>query len=97
MNELQETQTKPEAGLLLGAASCSAAGVESEVCSSCEGYGSIAYNPNLNPNAFPATATAKCTHCGGTGSVEKAKPQPNEPSSLMAGDSHGGAQKEESK
>jgi DnaJ-class molecular chaperone len=55
---------------------CSAAGIESEVCEYCEGYGSISYNPNLNPNAFPATATAKCTHCGGTGSVEKAKPQP---------------------
>ena len=52
--------------------------VGSEACSSCEGYGSISYNPNLNPNAFPATASAKCTHCGGTGSVDKAKPQPNE-------------------
>lgn len=58
----------------------SAAEVEAEVCSSCEGYGSISYNPNLNPNAFPATATAKCTHCGGTGSVEKTKPQPNDKS-----------------
>jgi|APGre2960657373_1045057.scaffolds.fasta_scaffold124006_2 DnaJ-class molecular chaperone len=60
-----------------GAAHGSAAEVESEVCSSCEGYGSISYNPNLNPNAFPATASAKCTHCGGTGRVEQAKPQPN--------------------
>ena len=54
------------------------AGVESAVCEYCEGVGSISYNPNLNPNAFPATATAKCTHCGGTGSVEKTKPQPND-------------------
>jgi len=56
----------------------SPAEAESEVCSFCNGLGSITYNPNLNPNAFPATASAKCTHCGGTGSVEKAKPQPNE-------------------
>ena len=61
----------------LSSARCSDAGVESEVCSSCDGYGSISYNPNLNPNAFPATASAKCTHCGGTGRVEQAKPQPN--------------------
>ena len=56
---------------------CCAAGVESEVCSSCEGYGSITYNPNLNPNAFPATASAKCTHCGGTGRIELRQPQHN--------------------
>lgn len=62
----------------LGAAHGSAAGVESEACEYCEGVGSISYNPNLNPNAFPATATAKCRHCDGTGSVEKAKPQPND-------------------
>lgn len=54
-----------------------AADVESEICSYCDGYGSISYNPNLNPNAFHATTTAKCTHCGGTGSVERAKPQSN--------------------
>lgn len=60
------------------AADGSAAEVESGVCSSCEGYGSITYNPNLNPNAFPAMASAKCTYCSGTGRVEKAKPQPNE-------------------
>lgn len=45
-------------------------GVESEICSSCDGYGSISYNPNLHPNAFPATSSAKCTHCGGTGRIE---------------------------
>ena len=56
---------------------CCAAGVESEVCSSCDGYGSITYNPNLNPNAFPATALAKCTHCGGTGRIELRQPQHN--------------------
>jgi DnaJ-class molecular chaperone len=65
-----------------GATHGSAAEVESEVCSSCEGYGSITYNPNLNPNAFPAITSAKCTHCGGTGRVEQAKPQPNDQAHL---------------
>jgi hypothetical protein len=55
----------------------SPAEAESEVCSFCDGLGSITYNPNLNPNAFPATASTKCTHCGGTGSVEETKPQGN--------------------
>lgn len=54
-----------------------AAGVESEVCSSCDGYGSISYNPNLNPNSFPALTSAKCTHCGGTGRVECRQPKHN--------------------
>jgi hypothetical protein len=36
-------------------------------CENCGGSGYISYNPNLNPNAFPATASAKCTRCGGTG------------------------------
>jgi len=36
-------------------------------CENCGGSGVISYNPNLNPNAFPATASAKCTRCGGTG------------------------------
>jgi len=52
--------------------------VESEVCECCDGAGSISYNPNLNPNAFPATTSAVCMHCNGTGIVEQAKPQPNE-------------------
>ncbi len=56
----------------------SAEGVESEACEYCEGVGSISYNPNLNPNAFLATATARCKHCDGTG-MKKAKPQPNGP------------------
>ena len=73
----QPASVEPEELKALASATGSAAGVESEACSSCEGNGSISYNPNLNPNAFPATASAKCTHCGGTGSVEKAKPQPN--------------------
>lgn len=55
----------------------SAAEVESEICSSCDGYGSITYNPNLNPNAFLATASTKCTHCGGTGRIELRRPQHN--------------------
>ena len=54
-----------------------AAGTESEICSSCEGYGSILYNPNLNPNAFLASASAKCTHCGGTGRIVLRQPQHN--------------------
>lgn len=54
-----------------------AAGVESEVCECCDGTGSISYNPNLNPDAFPATTSAVCMHCNGTGSVEQAKPLPN--------------------
>lgn len=45
-------------------------GAESEACEYCEGLGSIAYNPNLNPTAFPATTTAKCRHCGGTGRAQ---------------------------
>jgi len=36
-------------------------------CENCGGSGVISYNPNLNPNSFPGTATAKCTRCGGTG------------------------------
>jgi hypothetical protein len=39
--------------------------IESGVCASCGGSGVISYNPNLNPNAFPATASAKCTRCCG--------------------------------
>jgi hypothetical protein len=54
------------------------AGVESEACSFCAGFGRIYYNPNLNPNSFPDISSAKCTHCGGTGSVEKSNPQPND-------------------
>jgi DnaJ-class molecular chaperone len=75
MDNTQDSQ--PPAIPPFAALAGSAAEVESEVCSSCEGYGSISYNPNLNPNAFPATTSAKCTHCGGTGRVEQAKPQPN--------------------
>jgi len=36
-------------------------------CENCGGSGSISCNPNLNPNSFAGTATAKCTRCGGTG------------------------------
>jgi len=36
-------------------------------CEHCDGLGSISFNPNLNPNAFPASTTAKCQHCDGTG------------------------------
>ena len=36
-------------------------------CPFCEGVGSISYNPNLNPNAFAGTASARCGHCEGTG------------------------------
>ena len=36
-------------------------------CENCGGSGVISFNPNLNPNRFPGTATAKCTRCGGTG------------------------------
>lgn len=68
---------REEARRSLAAPAGSAAGVESEVCECCEGVGSISYNPNLNPNAFPASASAVCMHCNGTGSVEQAKPQPN--------------------
>jgi hypothetical protein len=38
-------------------------------CEICGGTGMISYNPNLNPNAFPAVTTAKCTRCDGTGVV----------------------------
>jgi hypothetical protein len=41
-------------------------------CENCGGSGIISYNPNLNPNSFPGTATAKCTRCGGTGIDDKA-------------------------
>jgi len=91
MDNTEDSQ--PPANPPFAALAGSAAEVESEVCSSCEGYGSISYNPNLNPNAFPATASAKCTHCGGTGSVEKAKPQPNAEVSGVAADA-GRARKE---
>ena len=70
-HELYEDAPRSPAQSSFAAPLGSDAGVESEVCSSCEGYGSISYNPNLNPNAFHATAAAKCTHCGGTGSVAK--------------------------
>ena len=40
-----------------------------EVCECCKGVGSISYNPNLNPAAFPATTTAKCPHCGGGAAI----------------------------
>ena len=36
-------------------------------CENCGGSGIVSYNPNLNPNSFAGTATAKCTRCGGTG------------------------------
>ena len=36
-------------------------------CENCGGCGVISYNPNLNPNSFEGTATAKCTRCKGTG------------------------------
>ena len=32
-------------------------------CENCGGSGAISFNPNLNPNSFPGTATAKCTQC----------------------------------
>ena len=54
------------------------AGAESEICPSCDGWGRISYNPNLNPNAFPAMVSAKCTRCGGTGNGEETKPQEND-------------------
>jgi len=41
-----------------------------ELCVHCEGVGGISYNPNLNPSAFPAMATAKCNHCNGTGKAD---------------------------
>ena len=40
-------------------------------CHNCHGTGTITYNPNLNPNAFPGTASAKCTRCNGTGIEEE--------------------------
>jgi hypothetical protein len=38
-------------------------------CEVCGGTGSIAYNPNLNPNAFPEIASAECRQCGGSGTI----------------------------
>jgi hypothetical protein len=38
-------------------------------CRVCGGTGTISYNPNLNPNAFPASASAKCSCCDGTGMI----------------------------
>ena len=78
MTPTTTTPSKESAPASLAPAPGSAAGLESEACEYCEGVGSISYNPNLNPNAFPAMATARCRHCDGTGSVEKAKPQPND-------------------
>ena len=37
------------------------------VCTACGGSGVVTFNPNLNPNEFPGTATAKCGRCAGTG------------------------------
>lgn len=76
MNSLEQSESANRRSPASGG---SAAGVESEVCECCGGTGSISYNPNLNPNAFPATVSAVCMHCNGTGSVEQAKPQPNDP------------------
>lgn len=38
-----------------------------QVCAACGGAGVQTYNPNLNPNSFEGTATAKCSRCQGTG------------------------------
>ena len=40
-------------------------------CHNCYGLGKTTYNPNLNPNVFPGTASAKCTRCNGTGIEEE--------------------------
>lgn len=40
-----------------------AASQEKVRCEFCDGTGVVSYNPNLNPNIFPAVATAKCSHC----------------------------------
>ena len=53
-------------------------------CENCGGSGAISYNPNLNPNSFPGTATAKCTQCGGTGIEDAANKE-------LSGDRLGGA------
>ena len=52
---------------------------ELESCGQCEGASCISYNPNLNPNAFPATATAKCNHCNGTGKTSDRTVCPKSP------------------
>jgi hypothetical protein len=46
-----------------------------EECPSCNGSGSVTYNPNLNPNAFPAATAAKCGRCGGLGYEVKKEAQ----------------------
>lgn len=51
----------------------SAAGVESEVCATCRGRKLII------PMGYQGEPT-DCPTCDGTGRVEKAKPQPNDPS-----------------
>lgn len=54
---MTEKTTSPDE---LGVASCSA-------CRVCGGTGAVSYNPNLNPNAFSGSTSAKCSHCEGTG------------------------------
>jgi len=56
----------------LGAATGSAAGVESGMCEQCHGQGWYMDGPTEDPQQ------RQCEACYGTGSVEQAKPQPND-------------------
>jgi hypothetical protein len=52
----------------------------------CDGLGAISFNPNLNPNAFPASTSAPCRHCEGKGYTE---PSWNFPGSTKCHDCDG--------
>lgn len=62
-----QTELTDQAATVLQEIDEQLASEELESCGQCEGTGCISYNPNLNPSSFPATATAKCNHCNGTG------------------------------
>lgn len=63
---------KPIAQAVLAAARGSDAGVESETCSDCDRGYVPAWDGEGNE-----IGEQPCQRCGGTGSIEKAKPQPN--------------------
>lgn len=73
MDHPEETNPQATASMrhacrvVMGHTGVTPAEVHLEPCGQCGGTGRISYNPNLNPNAFPAVTTAKCGKCGGTG------------------------------
>ena len=70
--------SQPPANPPFAALAGSAAGVESGMCEQCHGQGWYMDGPTEDPQQ------RQCEACYGTGSVEQAKPQPNDQAHLSA-------------